>query len=420
MSILTAPQTRPFHVLGKPSGPICNLDCEYCFYLDKVKLFKKDSDFRMSEEVLERHIEKYIEAQYQPGLEINFAWQGGEPTLMGVDWFRKVVEFQEKYAPKDANITNAFQTNGTLLDDEWGKFLHDHKFLVGISIDGPEELHDHFRKNRGGRGTYDQVIKGLRILQKHNVEYNVLTVVQSHNGDHPLKVYNHIKDLGAEFIQFIPIVEPESNNGKVSYRSVGPKQFGKFMITIFDEWLKKDIGKIFIQHFDGALANELNTGGAICVHSPECGRSVAIEHNGNVYSCDHFVFDEYLVGNIMDEDYPSIMDSPKQNKFGKDKLHELPQKCITCPVRQQCHGGCPAHRIKKSEEGKTNLNYLCAGYLDFFSHIKPYLNAMGQALMRRMPATEYIQFMPKQPEVGRNSPCPCGSGKKFKRCCGKM
>ncbi|WDE95266.1 anaerobic sulfatase maturase [Lentisphaera profundi] len=406
--------TKPFHILAKPSGPICNLDCDYCFYLDKVELFENEKSFKMPPDVLEQHIKTYISSQVNNGSEINFAWQGGEPTLMGLDYFKKIVELQKKYAPAHANITNAMQTNGTLLDDEWCIFLRENNFLVGISIDGPEDLHDHYRKDKARRGTFNQVMKGLLLLQQHNVEYNTLTVVQSHNGDHPKRVYEFLKSIGSKFMQFIPIVEP-THGSKVNERSVRPKQWGDFMISIFEQWRQADIGKIFIQHFDGALANELKMPGSICVHSPECGRSLAIEHNGNVYSCDHFVYDKDLVGNIMTQSYEDIVDSPQQQQFGRDKYEKMPSKCLKCPVRPQCHGGCPAHRFTSTSNGEKHLNYLCEGYFNFFTHLNPYLKAMGLALRKRIPATEYFRFMPKQ-DLGRNDPCPCRSGKKYKSC----
>ena len=422
---------RPFHILTKPAGPLCNLDCEYCFYLDKMDLFPGKKKTYMNEETLEEYTKQYINHQPPGTPEVNFAWQGGEPTLMGVDFFRKAMEFQEKYKRPGMEITNALQTNGTFLDDEWGKFLKEHNYLVGISIDGPEKIHDKFRFDKGGKGSFPQVMRGLEILKKYEVEYNTLTVVQSDNGKHPAQVYDFLKSIGSTFFQFIPIVEPQDDGG-VSYRTVKPEQWGHFLNGILDRWLKADdVGKIFVQHFDMMLSMVVGQPATICVHSKTCGRNVAMEHNGDVFSCDHYVFKQYELGNIHEKTMQEMMDSDFQAGFGTDKYDTLPDLCRECDYLKFCYGGCPAHRIKNTPSGQPNLNHLCEGYMLFYKHSLPYFQAMGMALRSGKLAADWKEFMPsekpKKPvpamagdsSVSRNSPCPCGSGKKYKRCCGK-
>ena len=416
----------PFHVLVKPIGPSCNLACEYCFYLDKAGMFPDSKSFRMSDAVLERFTRQYIEGQPEETAEVNFAWQGGEPTLLGIEFYRRAREFQEKYRRPDLKITNALQTNGMLLDDEWGRFLHENEFLVGISIDGPEELHDRFRKDKSGKGSFARVMKGLEALKRHQVEFNTLTVVQRDNGPHPERVYEFLKDIGTEFMQFIPIVEPEAN-GPVSERSVLPRQWGDFLHGVFEQWRRHDIGTIYVQYFEMMLGIIMGSpGGALCVHSRTCGRSVALEHNGNLYSCDHFVFPEYLLGNIAEHSLGEMLDGDQQMKFGQDKFDALPGYCRNCEFLPFCFGGCPGHRLIKSPDGQPGLNYLCQGYLSFYSYTLKYFRAMAECLRRQRPSAEYRNFLqPRQPagvhpgKVGRNDPCPCGSGKKYKKCCGR-
>ncbi len=408
---------EPFHVLVKPMGPLCNLDCEYCFYLDKSEMYP-GSDFRMSDAVLETHIRTYIESQPVGTPEVNFAWQGGEPTLLGIEFFERAVELQERYRRPGMKISNALQTNGTKLDTAWCRFLGANDFLVGISIDGPRRFHDRYRKTKGGKGSFDDVKRGLDHLIEAGVEFNVLTVVQRHNGDHPLEVYEGLKTLGAHVLQFIPIVEP-TGGGKVSSRTVLPEQFGSFLIEIFEKWRAGDIGRVYVQHFETALNAVMGNQNTLCVHSRTCGRSVAVEHNGDLFACDHFVFDEYRLGNITAESYHELLDGPAQTAFGADKLKKLPPECISCQVRYMCNGGCPAHGLVRAVNSPFNSNYLCKGYLMFFKHIEPYLHGMKAALHHRMPASEYFRFMnDSKHKPGRNDPCPCGSGRKFKQCCG--
>jgi uncharacterized protein len=407
----------PFHVMAKPIGPLCNLDCEYCFYLKKADMFK-GSRFRISDKLLETHIRGYIDSQPDGCTEVNFAWQGGEPTLLGVDFFKTVIAQQKKLRRPGMHISNALQTNGTKLDDEWCEFLRENSFLVGVSIDGPEELHDHYRKTKGGKGSYQQVKKGLDCLRNHQVEFNILTVIQRHNADYPLKVYQDLKDEGAEHIQFIPIVERQGIKG-VSGRSVLPEQYGSFMTTVFDEWLNRDIGRVYIQQFESALSSSMGKGATICTHSRECGRALALEHNGNVYACDHFVSDDYQIGNIQQLNYRDMVDGTKQSGFGQAKLTHLTNRCKRCDVRSLCNGGCPAQHFVQASNEKFLHNYLCEGYKTFFRHVKPYLDAMAQSLKNNLPAAQYNRFLSSSKfATGRNSPCPCGSGMKFKKCCG--
>ncbi|WP_165313748.1 anaerobic sulfatase maturase [Vibrio ziniensis] len=384
---------NPFHVLVKPIGPLCNLDCDYCFYLDKSELFPNKNRFDMSDEALEAHIKAYIEGQPSGTNEVTFGWQGGEPTLRGIEFYKKAIAFQHHYKRHGMTVVNTFQTNGVLLDDDWALFLKQHHFLVGISIDGDEQLHNHFRKYRNGKGSYLQAVRGLRLLQKYGVEYNVLTAVQANNGSHGRRVYQHLVSLGAEFIQFIPVVEAVVDVG-ISDRSVGSEQFGHFMIDVFNAWREKDIGKIFVSHFDNALGMSLGMPSSICVHSPKCGYNLVIEHNGDVYSCDHFVYPEFKLGNIERNNYPDLIETPIQQSFACGKLVASDLHCVNCSQRRLCHGACPAHRITLS--GRISFKekqYLCEGYFIFFTFVQPYLNAMKKCLMKKLPITYYLNMI---------------------------
>ncbi|NVK74519.1 MAG: anaerobic sulfatase maturase [Oceanospirillaceae bacterium] len=363
----------PYRIVVKPIGPICNLDCEYCFYLDKEEMYPKKHSFRMKDEVLERLIHQYIESQPVGVKEINFAWQGGEPTLLGVDFFKRVVALQKYYQRPGTNITNAMQTNGTLLNDEWGEFLAENNFLIGISVDGNMKLHDKLRKTKTGQGSYDQVKRGINILKKYKVEHNFLCVINSVNGEQPSRVYQALKKLGAEHIQFIPIVEHEYLSGdttvdsktRVSKNSVKPKMFGQFLNEVFHSWYKEDVGKVFIRNFEDIFAKLAGVGGSMCVHAEQCGKNIAIEHDGKVYSCDHFVFDDYYQGNLMEQSLSSLVTQASQVTFGENKKNQMNQECFTCEYRQLCHGGCPAHRIVK-DGADYHKNYLCEGYKYFY------------------------------------------------------
>ena len=392
---MNIPIPPAFNVMAKPAGPACNLACKYCFYLDKKQFFSDDELFRMSDNVLEKFTKDYIDA-LENIPEINFSWQGGEPTILGVDFFRKAVELQKKYA-NGKKITNAFQTNGTLIDDEWCEFFKKNNFLIGVSVDGPQEIHDFYRVYNNNEGSFDDVIRGIELLKKHKVDFNALTVVNNLNSQHPLKIYHFLKNIGVEFIQFIPIVEqkvfsPESEEqADVTDWSVKPKEFGKFLSKIFDEWVKKDVGKTFVQQFDAALGNWLGVGGSVCIYSAICGNSVILEHNGDVYSCDHFMYPDYKLGNIMDGNLRKMVYSEFQIQFGRDKFLELPSQCKECKVIFACRGGCPKHRFLKTSKNEKGLNYLCKGYKYFYLHIAPAMDKMAKLLNEGKLAEEVMK-----------------------------
>ena len=384
----------PFHIMAKPHGPICNLDCTYCYYLEKENLYAaKGRDYRMSDTVLESYIRQYI--QSQPAQHVSFAWQGGEPTLLGVPFFERVLELQKKYAG-DKIIDNALQTNGTLLDDAWGEFLARNKFLIGLSIDGPAEIHDAYRVDKGGQPTFARVMHGLDTLKKHGVEFNTLTVINRKNSYHARQVYRFLKEIGSKYLQFIPIVEqvaatPDPNGlmllkpyarqkTTVSEWSVEPLQFGKFLSTVFDEWVLSDVGRVFVQIFDVALESWSGLPQSLCVFAPQCGKALAVEHNGDLYSCDHFVYPENKLGNIMERAMSGLVNSPQQARFGSAKATSLPSDCQKCDVRFACNGECPKHRFNTTASGEYGLNYLCAGYKHFFHHIDPYMRFMANEL----------------------------------------
>ena len=386
----------PFHIMAKPHGPICNLDCTYCYYLEKENLYAaKGRDYRMSDTVLESYIRQYI--QSQPAQHVSFAWQGGEPTLLGVPFFERVLELQKKYAG-DKLVDNAFQTNGALLDDAWGEFLARNKFLIGLSIDGPAEIHDAYRVDKGGQPTFTRVMRGLDILKKHGVEFNTLTVINRKNSYHARQVYRFLKEIGSKYLQFIPIVEqvaaqPDPNGlvllkpyarqqTTVSEWSVEPLQFGKFLSAVFDEWVLGDVGHVFVQIFDVALESWSGLPQTLCVFAPQCGKALAVEHNGDLYSCDHFVYPENKLGNIMERAMSGLVKSPQQTRFGNAKETALPSDCKTCDVRFACNGECPKHRFTTTASGEYGLNYLCAGYKHFFHHIGPYMRFMANELRK--------------------------------------
>lgn len=390
----------PFHVLIKPIGPVCNIACEYCFYLGKEKLFsyKKKTGFRMSEDTLETFVKQYINGQPYSTTEVNFTWQGGEPTLRGIGFYKKAIDFQNKYRRKGMKISNAFQTNGILLNNDWAKFFKDNNFLVGISIDGPDKLHNRFRKDHSGVGTFSSVMAGLDALKKYNVDFNTLTAVQSDNGDYPQEVYNFLKSIGSTFMQFIPIVEPEGKGG-VSYRTVSPQQWGNFLNTIFDLWIKRDLGRIFVQHFETIVGIYAGYPSSLCVHSPVCGRAVLLEHNGNLYSCDHFVFRKNLLGNIHSTTLTNMVDSDFQKNFGLNKIKSLPLACKECPYLKLCYGGCPSNRLRKTPSGETGLNWVCEGYKMFYSHTESVFTAISECVRRRVAVTEYKLFLANSDET---------------------
>jgi uncharacterized protein len=424
----TAP--RAFHIMAKPTGAVCNLACDYCFFLAKEQLYP-GSKFRMGDEVLEAYIRQVLEAHQVP--QVTIAWQGGEPTLMGLDFFRRAQEYIEKYRKPNTTVESTIQTNGVLLDDDWCEFLHENKFLVGISIDGPREMHDAYRHDRAGKPVFDRVMTGLRLLQKHKVEFNILATVHAANGDHGLEVYRFFRDeVGARYLQFIPIVERDNETGyqegnSLTDRSVSPEQYGRFLISIFDEWVKRDVGEMFVQTFDGVLASYVRGRSTLCVFSPTCGEGAALEHNGDLYSCDHFVDPNHLLGNILETPLAELMGSEKQRKFGRDKQDTLPQYCRDCRWLFTCNCECPKNRVSQTPDGEPGLNHLCEGLKAFFEHTEQPMQLMAQLLQRGRAAPDIMQIMAeaeKQMEArfakaGRNDPCPCGSGQKFKRCHGR-
>ena len=383
-------KTSHFHVVVKPIGAICNLNCTYCYYLEKEHLYPEGEQFCMTWKVLKSFIRQYIAAHnHMP--EIHFAWQGGEPTLLGLDFFERVVALQRKYHTAGCRVTNSIQTNGVLLDDAWGRFLKEQGFLVGISIDGPPDLHDRYRVDKGGRPTFDRVARGLEILQRHKVEYNVLTCVHRHNGDHPLEVYRFLKSLGARFIQFIPIVGCASPTSRAATPTlVGAEQYGRFLTSVFDEWLYNDLGQVFVQIFDVALGIWAFGQASLCMFAETCGRALALEHNGDLFSCDHFVTPEHRLGNLMDVSLVKMVDSPQQRRFGQAKRDSLPAYCRACDVRFACNGGCPKNRFALTPEGEPGLNYLCPGYQHFFQHIAPVMERMTAALRAGKPAASVV------------------------------
>jgi uncharacterized protein len=418
-----------FHIMTKPRGAICNLDCAYCYFLSKELLYP-GSRFRMSNDLLEEYIRQYIEAQRVP--EVTFAWQGGEPTLMGLDFFRLAVSYQQKYSRPGMRIYNALQTNATQLDDDWCQFFREHDFLIGVSLDGPRAFHDIYRVDKGGKATFDRVMAGIALLKKHRIEFNILTTLHAANAEHPLEVYRFLRDeVGTQFIQFIPIVERDNETGfqegeRITPRSVTGEQYGRFLTAIFDEWVHHDVGHVFVQIFDEALAAWSGNRPGLCIFGETCGTALAMEHNGDVYSCDHYVEPKHKLGNMQFIPLTKLVGSEQQRQFGQAKLDTLPRYCRECEVRFICNGGCPKDRTLTTPDGEPGLNYLCAGYKAFFTHIDRPMKIMAQALQAHQPpasimyhlAQEEAELQRRYAHAGRNDPCPCGSGRKFKKCHG--
>ncbi len=387
---------------------MCNLACDYCFYLEKHALFPGGRALRMSDDMLERYVREYIAAQ--PGPEVTFAWQGGEPTLMGLPFFRKAVDYQRRFA-MGKRISNALQTNGTLLDEAWGAFLKAEDFLVGISIDGPREVHDRYRVRRDREPSFDQVMRGLEILQRHGVAYNTLTCVHAGNARRPLDVYRFLRGIGSRYMQFIPIVErrPQEAEQRLGMQrggppaadaaraedvyswSVRPDDFGYFMIKIFDRWVRNDVGNVFVQHIDSALGSWLGVGAGLCVFDETCGRALAMEHDGSVYACDHYVYPEFRLGRLGEDSLAKMADSRRMSAFGDAKRETLPQQCRACAVRFACNGGCPKHRFTSTASGETGLNYLCEAYDAFFRHIEPCMRVMAELYRSGRPPAEIMK-----------------------------
>jgi uncharacterized protein len=404
------------HVVAKPIGPVCNLNCEYCFYIEKQALFGPGEQYRMSDDVLSAFITNYITSQPTPVVE--FVWQGGEPTLLGIDFFNRVVELQKPFAGTKS-ITNSLQTNGILLTDEWCVFLSRNGFMVGISIDGPKDVHDRYRHDREGKGTFDKVMCGLRLLQKHKVEYNVLTAVARETARQGLEVYRFLRDHGVEFIQFSPVVErmPDACSAQhglklacpasldktepqteVTPWSVIPEEYGDFLIAIYEEWVRHDVGRVFVMNFEWALNAWMGNSSPVCIHAEQCGRSLVIEHNGDVYACDHCVYPEYKLGNVSSETLPAMAERSRQAGFGVAKKTVLPRWCRECQVLAACRGGCPKHRFIMSNYKEPGLHYLCEGYKKFFLHIRKYCHAMTQLLEHGLPVS-YVMDAARGPLV---------------------
>jgi uncharacterized protein len=401
----------------------------------------------MVDDVLEAYTRQYIAAQKVN--EVTFAWQGGEPTLMKRDFFRRAIQFQQKYARPGMKIYNSLQTNGTLLDETWCSFFKEHNFLIGLSVDGPQALHDAYRVNKGGEGSFAQVMRGWRLLQSAGVETNILCTVHAANQDFPLEIYRFFRDeLGAQFIQYIPIVERVAtqmvpltavpvigerplytqSGSQVTNRTVNAQKYGDFLTAVFDEWVRHDVGKIYVQMFDVALGAWIGQPGGLCIFAPTCGNALALEHNGDLYSCDHYVEPDYLLGNIQTDSMLDLVVTKKQQQFGQDKQTNLSRYCRECEVRFACHGGCPKNRFIQTPDGQSGLNYLCTAYKTFFTHVDRPMRLMASLLQQKRPPAAIMNILAAEDaqkldaafrQSGRNDPCPCGSGRKFKQCHGQ-
>lgn len=404
-----------FHTLAKPSGSRCNLDCSYCFYLDKERLYP-GARMRMRDEVMESWLTQQVRAFANEAV-VPIAWQGGEPTLMGLDFFRRATRVLRGLLRPGQRAEQSLQTNGVLLDEEWAKFLHDEDFLVGLSIDGPAPMHDAFRLDKAGGTTHARVLRAARLLQDHQVQTNAMTCVHSANQHHPEAVYEHlVEELGFRYVQLIPIVEP---GPPLSPRSVQPEAWGRFLIATFDRWVRRDIGRVFFPTFEAALANWMKLTPAMCVFRPTCGDALALEHNGDLYSCDHFVDPAHHLGNLMDSPLESLARSAAQRDFGRAKA-DLPAQCQRCEVLHACRGECPKNRVTPSSDGEAGLNYLCAGYKAFFLHIDRPMRLLAEQLQEGRPVEAVMPLLAalEGAELPRHAPCPCGSGRKLRRCHG--
>ena len=398
------PFAKPLYVMLKPAGAHCNLACKYCYYLEKNKLYPTAQRHLMSNEMLEQFTREYIEAQTMN--QVLFTWHGGEPLLRSIDFYRKALALQQKYAG-GRRIDNVIQTNGTLLTDEWCEFFAQNHWLVGISIDGPQPDHDHYRLTAAGKPSWKKVMQGIKLLKKHGVEWNAMAVVNAYNANHPLEFYRFFKENGCQFLQFTPIVErltrhedgrtlaslADKNEISLSEASVAPEQWGYFLCAIFDEWVRKDVGKIFVEIFDCTLANWMGISPGICAYSKECGHAGVMEHNGDVYSCDHFVFPEYKLGNIRDHSLIDMLYGEQQQEFSRLKHSSLPRQCKECDMEFACHGECPKNRFMKDQYGDSGLNYLCPGYYHYYQHVAPYMDYMKQELMSQRPPSNIMKVV---------------------------
>lgn len=399
---VASPFSRPLYVMTKPAGASCNLACEYCYYLEKLQLYRHDARHVMSDEMLERFVKQYIESQTMQ--QVLFCWHGGETLMRPLSFYEKVVRLQRQYA-QGRQIDNVIQTNGTMIDDRWAQFFHDQGWLVGVSIDGPEEFHDEYRRNKAGRPSWRQVMRGINCLSKHQVEWNAMAVVNDFNADYPLDFYQFFKDIGCHYLQFTPIVERISTHGdgrhlasmaddaqaELADFSVTPEQWGHFLCTVFDQWVRNDVGSTFVQLFDTTLANWMGMDGSLCTMARECGHAGVMEYNGDVYSCDHFVFPEYKLGNICDSTLTEMMYSERQRAFGQNKYRSLPQQCKNCHYLFACHGECPKNRFSETAQGEPGLNYLCQGYYRFFEHVAPYMDFMKRELTAHRPPSNVME-----------------------------
>lgn len=398
------PFAKPLYVMLKPAGAHCNLACKYCYYLEKNKLYPTAQRHLMSDEMLEQFTREYIEAQTMN--QVLFTWHGGEPLLRSIDFYRKALSLQQKYAG-GRRIDNVIQTNGTLLTDEWCEFFAQNHWLVGISIDGPQPDHDHYRLTAAGKPSWKKVMQGIKLLKKHGVEWNAMAVVNAYNANHPLEFYRFFKENGCQFLQFTPIVERQTRHEdgrtlasladkdeiSLSEASVAPEQWGYFLCAIFDEWVRKDVGKIFVEIFDCTLANWMGISPGICAYSKECGHAGVMEHNGDVYSCDHFVFPEYKLGNIRDHSLIDMLYGEQQQEFSRLKHSSLPRQCKECDMEFACHGECPKNRFMKDKYGDSGLNYLCPGYYHYYQHVAPYMDYMKQELMAQRPPSNIMKVV---------------------------
>ncbi|MDY5925342.1 anaerobic sulfatase-maturation protein [Hallella sp.] len=400
--LTAAPFAHPMYIMVKPVGSACNLRCDYCYYLEKQHLYANEGRQMLSDELLERFIREYIESQTTP--EVLFTWHGGEPLVRPLAFYEKVVRLQQRYA-RGRRIANSLQTNGTLINDDWARFFHDQGWLIGVSLDGPEAYHDAFRRTRGGGPSFRNVIRGIDILNRHAVEWNALAVANRLNGDHPLSFYRFFKNIGCRYIQVTPVVERLAHHddgrqlaslvdeGQLAPFSIRPKQWGNFLCTIFDEWVRHDVSMFFINIFDATLANWVGVAPGLCTMAKHCGHAGVMEHNGDVYSCDHFVFPEYKLGNIHEQSLVEMMYSERQRRFGRAKADSLPTQCRECQWLNACHGECPRNRFIRTANGEPGLNYLCEGYRQYFSHVAPYMDVMKRLLGEKRPPAEIMDML---------------------------
>jgi uncharacterized protein len=397
------PLKYPVYVMAKPIGAACNLRCDYCYYLEKDQLNPSGSSHKMSDATLQAFTEQYIYAQ--PSQQALFTWHGGEPLLLGIDYYKKALRFQQQFK-RNRQIDNTLQTNGTLLTDEWCRFFKDNNFLIGISIDGPEHCHDKYRKNVAGKGSFTEVMRGIELLQKHQVDFNILSVVNDYNVKYPLEVYHFFKSIGAQYIQFSPVVEridaasgllsfAQKKEGSLTPWSVGALEYGQFLCEIFDEWVRNDVGETYVTTFDATLAGYVDTAPGVCIYAQTCGHAAALEANGDLYACDHFVFPEYKLGNIRQKTITEMMLSDEQFKFGNDKRSKLTNACLKCKFLSLCNGECPKNRILKLDGETNSHNYLCQGLKYYFNHTEPFMKYMANELANERSPANIMQALRK-------------------------